>query len=71
MHVRVLKGWMSVTIISSVCHMTWSRLTNIVTDVGRGVGEDSVDELTNDLLVNYEVSLEGRRNTKLTPASLI
>ena len=62
---------MSVTIISSVCHMTWCRLTNIVTDVGRGVGEDSVDELTNDLLVNYEVSLEGRRNTKLTRASLI
>ena len=52
-------------------HMTWSRLTNIVTDVGRGVGEDPVDELTNDLLVNYEVSLEGRRNTKLTRASLI
>ena len=59
------------TIIFSVCHMTWRRLTNIVTDVGRGVGEDSVDELTNDLLVNYEVSLEGRRNTKLTQASLM
>ena len=59
------------TIIFSVCHMTWSRLTNIVTDIGRGIGEDSVDELTNDLLVNYEVSLEGRRNTKLTRASLM
>ena len=67
----VVRGWMSVTILFSVCHMTWRRLTNIVTDVGRGVGEDSVDELTNDLLVNYEVSLEGRRNTKLTQASLM
>ena len=49
------------------CHMTWCRLTNIVTDVGRGIGEDSVDELTDDLLVHDKMSLE-ERNTTLTPA---
>ena len=47
------------------CHMTWCRLTNIVTDVGRGIGEDSVDELTDDLLVHDKMSLE-ERNTTLT-----
>ena len=29
----------------------WCRLTNIVADIGGGVSEDSVDELTDDLLV--------------------
>lgn len=42
------------------CHMTWCRLTNIVTDVGRGIGEDSVDELTDDLLVHDKMSLKER-----------
>ena len=50
-------------IIFSVCHMTWCRLTNIVTDVGRGVGEDPVDELTNDFLVHNEMSLEEKYKT--------
>ena len=38
----------------------YQRLTNVVGDVGGGIGENTIDELTDDLSVDYGVNLRGQ-----------